>query len=141
MIRNLAQELYNYLKVKHPLLPPFSYQVGLQNNDCLIFTKARYNGVKYFDWNYYYASYVIRLYAPKMNHNQQWNLVSDLEATLTKLEGWAVTIKKEDFIVDTIHLSNYPSPDQRTVNFELESYNEVGQVYQLELELIMRKVF
>lgn len=139
MIRSFAQALYNYLKTKHPSLPPFSYQLGMQSTDSLIFTNNRYNGVKYFDDNYHYISYVIRLYSPKMNHSLQWDLCVELENTLKSLSGWKCFVNQDDYIVDSVSLNGLQGVDYRLNTLDLESYNDSSQCYQLTIDLILRK--
>lgn len=139
MIRSFAQTLYNYLKIKHPSLPPFSYQLGIQSTDSLIFTNNRYNGIKYFDDNYHYISYVIRLYSPKMNHSLQWDLCVELENTLKSLSGWKCLINQDDYIVDSVSLNGLQGVDYRLNTLDLESYNDSSQCYQLTIDLILRK--
>ena len=129
----IAFEIYNYLKANTSKpLPEFSFQLGLNNNNCLIFTLVEKQNIEYY-CNYEYYYFNIRLYAPKMNHSLQLDIINEILINLMdeKFHNLLIDNKK----IKLIRINNKPNPKQSVPI--LESYTDSTQCYNFELDLIL----
>ena len=136
---NVAKEIYEYLKKDIPNLPIFSFQLGLKENDCLIFTLSDKKPVEYF-CNPLICSFHIRLYNPKMSHPSQVKMMDQIIDKLCSKEFKNLLYNNNEYRTNHIYINEFPNPNKNQIIANLESYTDITQCYMIELSLVLERI-
>ena len=132
----IAYKVYTFLTTKISNLPPFSYQVAIDTNNSFIFTAINEKPKDYFSKTETY-SYTIRLYLSKYEHATQLKMCEKIIKALTSVDF--KTLNYDDKTTSLIFINSLPNPDYNDIIFNLETYNDTTQCYQLDLTVLLNK--
>lgn len=133
----IAYSIYEFLNNNISNFPPFAFQLGNDLNDSIIFTISRNKYNEYFNCNVKIYSFDIRCYLNKYDHFQQLNICDKIKQLLVSNEFKNKIYNK--YITTLIYINDLPNPNFDDFTFELESYNDVAQCYQINLTLYLKE--
>lgn len=129
----LYEEFKNFVK-NIDYMPDFYYNVGETQNNGFIFTSQKTDVVYY--GNYLNFEYTIRIYMPKVFHQNQLDLIQEF---FNFIINKVPTISFEKYKVKLFIIDDFKNPDFSWILSNIESYGSSHQGYIIPIKFVIEK--
>lgn len=137
--QSIAQLIIDYLNEDIKELPVYYYIIGNFENNGLIITPRDYIKPKYLSSKNYYYSFEIRLYMSKNQHQIQLKLMDKIIDRFLS-EDFNLMFNKFKLNINKLTLNDLDMPQKNWINLNLETFDNVNQLYMLKLDLVLKEI-